>query len=187
MKKPYSNTLISLLKGIIYKHEKLWNDLLTYEKDIREYFSDIYLELILNEAEGFAYLKQMNVEDVNHLKLIEKRQLGFDISLLCVLLREQLAKNDRSGDSVRAILSKDLIFDIMRPFYKETTNEANQKKKLEAAMKKVIEEGFLRKVANEEDKYEINRIITAFVNADEIVSYLQKINDYVTNQVDENE
>ncbi len=209
MTKSYSIILVALLKGIIYSHnEKIWDALLQPENeiDVRKYFNDIHLDLIIDTAEGFAYLKQKTTknnenikniddsedfEDVENTedndnneipKLIQKRQLNFDVSLMCLLLRKHMIENDRDGEFTKAILAESDIINLAKPFYKETTNEANQQKKIKAAIKKVIEEGFLRQMKTEDKQYEINRIIKAFVNADVVKDALEKLKNY-TNQI----
>jgi hypothetical protein len=182
MTKPYSHVLIALLKGVVYSHnEKVWDDLVKPENeaDVKRYFADINLELILDKSEGYAYLKQKQSEDENTLSLIDRRQLTFHVSLLCLLLRKHLIENDQDGESSKAILTRDEIIQLAKPFYKETTNEAGQQKHIETALKKVIDEGFLRKMKTEDEQYEINRIIKAFVNADVVKDSLEKLQNYV--------
>jgi len=189
MIKTYSHILVALLKGIVYSHnEKVWDELLKpeNESDVKKYFADINLELIIDKSEGYAYLKQRQSEDEEEgaPKLIERRQLNFHVSLLCLLLRKHLIENDREGESTKAILTREEIIQLVKPFYKETTNEANQQKQIEAAMKRVIDEGFLRKMKTEDEQYEINRIIKAFVNADVVKYSLEKLQTYA-NQLSE--
>jgi hypothetical protein len=185
--KAYSNILIALLKGIVYSDNKYWNDLLDNELDVKNYFDDINLAVIIDKSEGYAYLKQKPIDDENEdtLKLIDKRQLNFHISLLCLLLRKHLIESDSEGDVNRAILSKDEIVNLMKPFYKETTNEAGQISKIETAIRKVVEEGFLRQMKTEDEQYEINRIIKAFVNADVVTDELKKLENY-KNSINDN-
>src|SRR5215203_4755346 len=163
MIKTYSHVLVALLKGIIYSdNERLWNDLIKpeNESDIKKYFSEIFLDVVIDKSEGYAYLKQKESEDDEEQfpKLIEKRQLNYHFSLLCLLLRKYLIENDREGESSKAFLTKEAIIDMAKPFYKETTNEAQQQKQIESAITKLIDEGFLRKMKTEEEQYEINRI-----------------------------
>lgn len=201
--KPYSNVLVALLKGIVYSTDKYWSDIAPSEIDIKKYFAEIHLDVIIDKSEGYAYLKQKssgdNDEDTHEnnnensdqngntnenskedatLKLIEKRPLNFHVSLLCLLLRRFLIENDSEGESVKAILTKESILNMVKPFYKETTNEEKPIKQIDAAIKRVIEEGFLRRMKNDEEQYEINRIIKAFVNADMVKNSLQKLKDY---------
>jgi len=189
MTKPYSHILVALLKGIVYSHnEKVWDELLKPENeaDVKKYFADINLDVIIDKSEGFAYLKQKvsEEEEEETPKLIQKRPLNFHVSLLCLLLRKHLIENDREGESSKAILSKEEIISLVKPFYKQTTNEANQQKQIETAITKVIEEGFLRKMKTDDEQYEINRIIKAFVNADVVYDSLEKLKTY-TNQISE--
>ncbi|MDR1883576.1 MAG: DUF4194 domain-containing protein [Prevotella sp.] len=186
--KPYSNILIALLKGIVYSDNKYWNDLLDNEPDVKNYFDDINLTVIIDRPEGYAYLKQKPTDEENEdsLKLIDKRQLNFHVSLLCLLLRKHLIESDSEGDINRAILSKDEIINLMKPFYKETTNEASLIGKIETAIRKTLEEGFLRRMKTEDEQYEINRIIKAFVNADVVMDELKKLENY-RNSINEND
>lgn len=190
MSKPYTKVLIALLKGIVYSNnEEIWDALLQPENemDVKRYFADIHLEVIIDKAEGYAYLKQQQTEtegeeatesEENTLKLINRRPLNFYVSLLCLLLRKHLVENDQEGDSIKAILSKEEIVASMSLYLKETTNEAHQLKQVESAIKKVTEEGFLRKLKTEKEQYEVNRIIKAFVNADTVSEWLEKYKEY---------
>lgn len=189
MTKPYSHILVALLKGIVYSHnDEVWDDLLKpeYEADVKKYFADINLELIIDKSEGYAFLKQRQDDDEeeNVPKLIERRQLNFHVSLLCLLLRKHLIENDSEGESIQAILTKEEIIQLIKPFQKETTNEASQQRQIETAIKKVIDEGFLRKMKTEDEQYEINRIIKAFINADVVKDSLEKLQTYA-NQLSE--
>ncbi|MCL2416439.1 MAG: DUF4194 domain-containing protein [Bacteroidales bacterium] len=186
--KAYSNILISLLKGIVYSDSKYWSDLLDNEQDVRNYFYDINLDVVIDKSEGYAYLKQKEADEESEesiLKLIEKRQLNFYVSLLCLLLRKHLIESDSEGESDKAILSKDEIVNLMKPFCKETTNEANQYKQITSAINKVVDEGFLRKMKTDDEQYEINRIIKAFINAEVVMTELVKFEQY-TNSLKEN-
>jgi len=186
MNKPYSNILVALLKGIVYSNDKYWNDITPNEADIKKYFAEIYLNVIIDKSEGYAYLKQRVNEHEEEVtpKLIEKRPLNFHVSLLCLLLRKHLIENDSEGESTKAFLTRDDIMNLVKPFYKETTNEEKPIKQIDAAIKRVMEEGFLRKMKTDDEQYEINRIIKAFVNADVVKESLEKLKLYA-NQIEE--
>ncbi len=181
--KPYSEVLIALLKGIVYSHEeRIWELMVMPENEsaVQKYFAEIYLELIIDKSEGYAYLRQKENPDNETVypRLIEKRQLNFHVSLLCLLLRKYLIENDSSGESSKAILTKGEILNLVKPFYKESTNEASQQKQIETAIKRVIDEGFLRRMKTEEEQYEVNRIIKAFINADTVKDSLERLKEY---------
>lgn len=190
MKKIYSNVLIALLKGIVYSHqEEIWNTLILpeNERDVRNYFADIHLDVIVDKSEGYAYLKQQtdssneteDTEQESASKLIRKRQLTFHVSLLCILLRKYLIENDQNGESTKAILSREEIENQMKLYLKESSNEAINYKQIDNAIRKVENEGFLRRMKTEQEQYEVNRIIKAFVNADQINELLERYKEYV--------
>lgn len=191
MKKIYSNVLIALLKGIVYSHqEEVWNALILpeNERDVRNYFADIHLDVIIDKSEGYAYLKQQQPESSEETddvkpedapKLIRKRQLTFHVSLLCILLRKYLIENDQEGESTKAILSREEIENQMKLYLKESSNEAAIHKQIDNAIRKVEDEGFLRRMKTEQEQYEVNRIIKAFVNADQIRDLLERYKEYV--------
>ncbi|WP_289007152.1 DUF4194 domain-containing protein [uncultured Parabacteroides sp.] len=163
---------------MVYSHqEEIWNTLILpeNERDVRNYFADIHLDLIIDKSEGYAYLKQQQTsadegenEQETPMKLIRRRALTFHVSLLCLLLRKHLIENDQTGESTRAILSREEINSQMKLYMKESTNEAVINKQIDAAIKKVEGEGFLRRMKTEQEQYEVNRIIKAFVNADQV-------------------
>lgn len=193
MKKNYSVILIALLKGIVYSHqEEAWNALILpdNERDVRNYFADIHLDLIIDKSEGYAYLKQQHAESSEEKetedteqetvpKLIRRRQLTFHVSLLCVLLRKHLIENDQEGESTKAILSREEIENQMKLYLKESSNEATTYKQIDNAIRKVVDEGFLRRMKTEQEQYEVNRIIKAFVNTDQIRDLLERYKEYV--------
>src|SRR5437870_5510969 len=98
MEQGHSLSLIALLKGIVYNHQKdVWENLLRYEPDVKKYFHPIGLELFLDKSEGYAFLRQQDQVDETETqlpRLAEKRQLNFLTSLLCVVLRKYLLEHD---------------------------------------------------------------------------------------------
>lgn len=190
MKKVYSNVLIALLKGVVYSHqEETWNILMQpeNERDVRNYFADIHQDVIIDKAEGYAYLKQQKLAEEeeegnegqeNVSRLISRRPLNFPVSLLCLLLRKHLIENDQTGESTKAILTREEIESQMKLYLKESSNEAYTHKQIDGAIKKVTDEGFLRKMKTEQEQYEINRIIKAFVNADSVSDWLERYKEY---------
>ena len=120
-----SPVLVTLLKGFIERERQpaLWQDLLNLERRVTDYFSVIGLELMLDEVEGYAYLRQRPREDdtdVDIPRLISRRPLGYAVSLLCVLLRKKLVETDASGGETRVILTREQLVDMMQVFLPES-------------------------------------------------------------------
>jgi hypothetical protein len=184
MSNPYSPSLVTLMKGIVYDAQKeVWENLLKYEADVKKYYSAIGLEVYVDRAEGFAFLKQMDLDpDAEMSRLIEKRHLSFMLTLLCLILRKYLLENDAAGTSSRAFITKQQIVERMKPFLPASTDEAKQLEKIDTQIRRVIDEGFLRSMENEKDTYEVRRIIRAFIDADKVEEILEKLRGYKNDQ-----
>jgi hypothetical protein len=102
--------VIPLLKGVIYQEADagLWNALLTLQSRVRDYVAVLNLELVLDEAEGYAFLRSRPEPDDASTprlpRLVARRPLSFPVSLLLALLRKKLAEFDASGGDTRLVL-----------------------------------------------------------------------------------
>jgi len=175
-----SALLISLLKGVLYRDadERLWGVLLGLQARVRDYLTVLHLDLVLDEAEGYAFLKGRPepAKDEGQAtllpRLVARRQLSFPVSLLLALLRKKLAEFDTRGGDTRLVMSRDEIIELIRVFMPHSTNEAKFTDQFETHINKVVELGFLRKLKPAEGStsasgasYEVRRILRAFVDA----------------------
>ncbi len=175
-------TLIALLKGIVYAENDpaLWQDLLQLQTRVRDYVAMIGLELMLDEAEGYAWLRTRATRDGEPElpKLVTRRQLSFPVSLLIALLRKKLAEFDASGSDTRLILSRDDIVELLRVFLPGGSDEARLMKQIDSQINKVIELGFLRKLRGQDHQFEVRRILKAFVDAQWLNEFDRRLAEY---------
>ncbi len=174
--------LIYLLKGIIYydNNPEIWNELINNQYEIRGYFSQIGLDLFIDEAEGYAFLRQQNLEDgeIEIPQLIIKRQLSYPVSLLCVLMRKQLLENDANNGDIRPILSLEQIVEMMAVYLPLRSNEHKTREQVESYINKLIDLGFLRRLKDDSKRYEIKRIIKAMVDSEWLSNINTKLEEY---------
>lgn len=168
---PLGPVLVKLMKGVVYRedHEALWQDLILLEHHARDYVLVIGLDLILNEAEGFAYLHQLETDEALPDKLprlVQRRPLSYLVSLLCVLLRKRLVEADVGGEESRVVLTRDQMAEMMQIFLKDQPNEARLMDQMDATINKVTALGFLRRFSKESQAFEVRRILKDLVNAD---------------------
>lgn len=172
-----SALLIKLLKGPVYRarHRDLWEQLLRDQQAIRDYFQHLGLGLTLDEAEGYAFMAQLQFEndDTELPRLISRRSLTLAQTLLLVALRKRLAEHDDQESAPRLIVSRQEIYQWLQPYSPEVSNELKQQREYDALIKKVIEMGFLSSITNHPDDFEVQRIIKAFVNAEQIAEFSQ--------------
>ena len=169
-----STLAITLLKGVIYREgdERLWGAVLDLQARVRDYVSVLGLELVLDEAEGYAFLRSRPEQFEDDAaprppRLIARRPISFPVSLLLALLRKKLAEFDAGGGDTRLVLSRDDIVELVRVFLPESSNEAKLIDQIETHINKIVELGFLRrlKVAGGPSSFEVRRILKAFVDA----------------------
>lgn len=187
----FSALAISLLKGVIYREgdERLWGALLNLQARVRDYMAVLGLELVLDEAEGYAFLKSRTdpVEDdaaPRLPRLVARRPLSFPVSLLLVLLRKKLAEFDASGTDTRLVLSRDDIVELVRVFTPERSNDARLIDQIEAHINRVADLGFLRKLKpaggslSGPASFEVRRILKAFVDAQWLAEFEARLAAY---------
>jgi Domain of unknown function (DUF4194) len=174
--------LIQLFKGVLYRdrNELLWQALLDQQSAARDYVSVIGLDLLLDEGEGYAFLRQRDTdaEEGGLPRLVQRRALSYPVSLLCVLLRKRLVEQDAAGGETRVILSREQIVEMMRLFLPEMGNEAKQIDQIGRHINKVVDYGFLRPLKGQEGQYEIRRILKALVDADWLADFDRRLEEY---------
>jgi hypothetical protein len=160
-----SFALGQLLMGPVYFEERQTWETIRIERDyIARYFRQIGQELVVDEAEGYAFLRQIEPEGEERVPRIGRRQvLGYTATLLLVCLREELARFDAApGDSTRLVLTKQQLREIVLQFLRESNNQVRDVRTVDAAIKRVEELGFLRPVGTaESEALEVMRILKA--------------------------
>ncbi|WP_295385129.1 DUF4194 domain-containing protein [uncultured Thiodictyon sp.] len=184
-----STLAITLLKGVIYREgdERLWSGLLNLQARVRDHVAILGLELVLDESEGYAFLKSRPeaAEDESAAKLprlVARRPLSFPVSLLLALLRKKLAEFDAGGGDTRLVLTRDDILELVRVFLPDSSNEARLIDQIETHINKIIELGFLRrlKAAGGPAGFEVRRILKAFVDAQWLADFDARLAEYQT-------
>ena len=180
-----SPILIQLFKGVLYAERRpgIWQDLLTLQGQVMDYFGLIGLTVVIDEAEGYAFLRQIPREDQEEgaplPRLITKRPLGYPLSILLVVLRKKLAEFDAQSGETRLILEKKQIMEMVQVFMPSQKNEARTMDAMAANIKKAADLGFLKKLPAGDELYEVKRIIKALVDADWLKDLDQLMDEYM--------
>lgn len=177
-----SNVVVPLLKGVIYQEDKppLWQSLLAIQGGVRDYVKVLGLELVLDEAEGYAFLRSRTPgeEEEELPRLVARRPLSYGVSLLLALLRRKLAEFDASGGSTRLVLTLEEIAEMMRLFLPDGSNEAKRLDRLERDLGRIIELGFLRRLKGQTHTFEVRRILKAFIDAQWLSAFEEQLAAY---------
>ncbi|SDB85179.1 protein of unknown function [Sanguibacter gelidistatuariae] len=176
-----SHVVTALMKGVVYRdtHAQLFADLVTLVPQVRDYVATIALTVVVDESEGYAYLQALPEDDEERdtaLRLVARRSLPFDVSLLLALLRKRLAQFDSEGGETRLILRRDEIVEMLRVFLPSSSNDVRTVSKVEANIHRAVELGFLRVVPD--GSYEVRRILKAFVDAQWLAELDARLAEY---------
>lgn len=181
---PKSFVLAKLLVQPIYREdESVWDTLRAERDSITHYFRQIGQEVVIDEAEGYAFLRQIEAEGSDAVPRVGRRQsLGYTATLLLVCLREELARFDAApGDSTRLVLTRQQLRDLVSQFRRETNDQTRDVRTIDSAIRRLEELGFLRPFGPvEAETFEVMRILKARLGPSE----LQEIKDRLARHVE---
>lgn len=179
-----STVVVSLLKGVLYKDENpsLWSSLLNLKASVMDYVAVMGLDLTIDEAEGYAFLRSREGlgedETAAIPRLVARRQLSYPVSLLLALLRKKLAEFDAGVGDTRLILSRDDVVELIRIFLPEGSNEVKLIDQVDTTLNKIAELGFIRRLRGQNQMIEVRRIIKAFVDAQWLSDFDKRLDEY---------
>jgi Domain of unknown function (DUF4194) len=178
----YAPVILKLLQGAIYSDDPHWERLQSYITPVTEHFGKIGLQVQNYQTEGFAYLEQpdSDPEDLSEPlpRLTVRRQLSFRVTVLCILLREQLRQFDTSDATGRLVLSIEKLRDLLQPYLPDGNNEERFRREVDGLVKQSVELGFLKSLSGQDENYEVRAILKAKIDADTIECLKQKLEVY---------
>ncbi|HQR79118.1 MAG TPA: DUF4194 domain-containing protein [Actinomycetota bacterium] len=175
---------VPLLRGVVYadSHAAAWNALLSIPNQVRDHLSALGVEVVIDEAEGYAFLRnaEADPEGPDLPRLVSRRPLTYRVSLLLVLLRRRLLELDSQGDETRLIVTRDEAVELVRTYHPARSNEAKLADEVEADLRKLAELGFTRSLREQPHTYEVRRIVKAFVDAQWLSDFNDRVQEYIT-------
>ena len=171
---------VRLLQGVVYEDdEQTWAILLGNESDLGDYFCEIGLTLIIDRPEGIAYLRQFDDDErtggYERLpRLFRKTPLGYEATLLCVLLRDEYRRFEEEDlDNERCIVDVESLLDVWKSFFPAKSDEVTLRRNLVAQLNKLEKLKFVRTLKSESDSWEVRKVLKARIPIDE----LQRLRD----------
>ena len=189
-----TSLVVPLLKGVLYRQDDAaqWAALQQLQARVRDYVAVLALDLVVDEAEGYAFLRSQPQSDDSAPslpRLVRRQPLSFQVSLLLALLRKKLAEFDASGGDTRLILTRSAVVELVRVFLPAGSNESRLIDQIETQLNKVIELGFVRRLKPQVDSasartaqepvFEVRRILKAFVDAQWLADFDQRLGVYL--------
>ncbi|NDV46330.1 DUF4194 domain-containing protein [Paludibacter sp. 221] len=182
--KTYSKAIVRLLKGTVGRSNPVWADVITYQDEIQDYISIVGLELIIKKDEGFAFVKQVEQEDGMTLNLVSRRQIGFETSIVLVVLRqilEEFDSNPTETQSFEKFITNTEIKEEVELFLPEKYNKVKFIKELDSYINNAEKLGFLKEIKKMENetRYQIHRIIKEKITLNDLQEFKNKLQEYV--------
>jgi hypothetical protein len=179
---PYTSVFIKLLKGPIeYVEKSSWEKLIQYKVELTAFLQQLGLLLVLDEQDGYAYVKHLQTEEEeNPVTWIQRRALTYEESVMLVLLREMMAEFEVGEATNRELIKKRReIKEYAELFFKENASRVKFLKEIDRLIDKAEENGFLDKTENhdlaDEQKFRIRKIIKAKVGSEELDMFYQQL------------
>jgi hypothetical protein len=164
----WSIPAVRLLQGVVYSDDaKAWDVLLRSRSSLEGYFSRLGLLLVVDESEGYAFLRQWSEDELPEgweplPKLMRRSSLGYGPTLLAVLLRDELRRfEDEDLHNERCVVECSALFEQWRVFFSTQDDEVRQRNALSTALHKLEELGFVRKFSDSPEAWEVRRILKA--------------------------
>lgn len=160
--------LVHLVKGPYLsaeRHKEAWRVLLSDTVAIRSRLADLFLDLVLDEAQGVAFVRNAPVEDGVAPQVVRTMALTFiDTALLLFLRRELL----RGSGTQRVFIGKEEVFDHLSSYKaNESTDEAGFMKRVNSAWTKMEKHSLLLS-AGAGERYEISPILRLIFSPEQI-------------------
>jgi len=177
-----ASTVIELMRGVVYQesHETAWQTLGRHSGQIRDHFATLGVDVVVDDTEGYAYLRtRPDSEGEEPLpRLVRRRTLTHSQSILLVLLRKRLVEFETAGTGDKLVLSRNQLVDDLRTFLPETAKESRIVDNVDATIRQITEMGFLRSLRDSEDRWEVRRILKAYVDAETLGDYAARLEQY---------
>lgn len=168
--------LVSLLRqGVILAAQKpkLFELVCQYQAAIENHLADMYLKLLLDPAQGIAFVQQQtDLDEVNEqddekeavVSLISRRTLTLYDTLLLLVLRKHYQERESTGEQ-RIVIDIDRLEAYLTPFLPLTNSDRGDRLKLGGAIKRLSERRILTVVRGDDERFEITPVIRYVVNA----------------------
>lgn len=184
---PLSFIKVRLLKEPIYRKDRDdWEILRSGREKIEHYFQQIGLELVMEEAEGYAFLRQLEIEGIDRIpRLIQRRPLTYQATLLLVCLRQEFCRFDTaSPEATRMTKTEGELVDLVSAFLTESTNQVRDLCKLSSAIQRLINLGFLEQISDDPATYEVKPIIKSKLGPEQLEQIKERLATYARTDTD---
>lgn len=177
-----ASAIISLMRGVVYREsaEDVWATLDRRGAPVRDHFATVGVDVVVDDAEGYAYLRVQEPDEGEDPlpRLVKRRTLTYNLSLLLVLLRKRLVEFETSSSDGKLVLTRDQLVDLVALFLPDATDEARAIERIDTTIRQAADLGFLRELRSRPGHWEVRRILKAYVDAQTLSDFAGKLAEY---------
>ncbi len=179
-----ATAIILLMREVVYRevasHETVWGTLHRQRAAVSDHFQTIGIDVVVDETEGYAYLRAREPEDGEEQlpRLVRRRSLTYNVSLLLVLLRKRMVEFEATGGDGKLVLTRDQLIEMLRVFQTSSNNEARIVDQADRTIAQVADLGFLRELRGQPGAWEVRRILKAYVDAQTLSDFSARLVAY---------
>src|SRR5262249_52877414 len=85
---------------------------------------------------------------------------------------------DATSGEPRLILARNDIVEMMRLFFPDSSNQVRLTDRIDANINRIVDMGFLRRLRGADDKFEVRRILKAFIDAQWLADFDRNLAAY---------
>ncbi len=166
---------VRLLQGVAdADDERVWNVVLSNLSTLEVYFARIGLRLVVDESEGWAYLRQLSEDERPAAydalpKLFHSARLGYGQTILCVILRDEFRRfEDEDTQNERCVVTEPELLDQWKAFFPPSDDDVKQCRELQAGLRKLEEMGFVKRFGDDPPSWELRRVLKARITVEEL-------------------
>ncbi len=190
----WSSAAVKLLQGIVYHDDAgdAYQRTLESVTPLTDYFVRIGLRLIVDEENGMAYLRQIDpqsfpTEYPKMTTLFRKSRLGFDLSVLCVLLREELRQfEEEIRQDERCVVTQSHLLTLWSEICGTGDDAVRMNRQLTGHLKNLQEMKYVRAFSDSPPSWEIRRILKARLPLTELEKMRAELIDELNRRRDDN-
>ncbi|SET50964.1 DUF4194 domain-containing protein [Thorsellia anophelis] len=182
--------LVYLMRhGVVLASQKpkVFNLICRYVEFIRRHLSEVYLQLLLDEKTGIAFIATFESEHTSEddleleegesqaeaSSLITKRVLTLFDTLILLVLRKHYQERESAGEQ-KIIIDIERLESYLTPFLPITDHASLERKKLQARINEFKKRKLLSAVRGADDRFEITPLIRYVVSANFLQTLLEE-------------
>lgn len=188
--KHWSDLCVRLLQGPLFEddNKEIFEALRLWNKEVNSYFNIIGLKLFYSDEIDYAYLQQIEDEDGNVIdnlnRLLKRHPLTYEVSLILVILREELDKFELENiNSENLILKESEIADLVSPFYQNKIDKVKYNDMIATNLNYISNMSLIKRINTSSDniqlssdrEYIIRNIIRAKVDANFLKEFKEQL------------